>query len=89
MNTGMVVAPDGLQGEDIPLAGRIMAFADVFDALLSRRPYKDPFCLSYAEVYIREEKAKHFDPMVVDSYERVKHEILEVHNSIQELNGDW
>jgi cyclic di-GMP phosphodiesterase len=81
--------PAGLKGEEIPLAGRIMAFADVFDALLSRRPHKDPFSLSYAEVYMREEKAKHFDPMIVESYERVKDEIIAVHNSIQESNGNW
>lgn len=81
--------PAGLKGEEIPLAGRIMAFADVFDALLSRRPYKDPFSLSYAEVYMREEKAKHFDPMIVESYDRVKDEIIAVHNSIQESNSNW
>lgn len=81
--------PAGLQGEDIPLAGRIMAFADVFDALLSRRPYKDPFSLSYAEVYIAQESGKHFDPMIVESYQRVRHVFLDIHNSIQELNGHW
>ena len=81
--------PFGLQGEGIPLAGRIMAFADVFDALLSRRPYKDPFSLSYAEVYIEQESGKHFDPMIVKSYQRVRHVFLDIHNSIQELNGNW
>ncbi len=81
--------PAGQQGEDIPLAGRIMAFADVFDALLSRRPYKDPFSLSYAEVYIKQESGKHFDPMIVESYQRVKHVFMDIHNSIQELNGNW
>lgn len=81
--------PAGLQGEEIPLAGRIMAFADVFDALLSRRPYKDPFSLSYAEVYIDQERGKHFDPMIVESYQRVRHVFLDIHNSIQELNGHW
>jgi len=81
--------PRGLKGEDIPLAGRIMAFADVFDALLSRRPHKDPFSLSYAEVYIEEEKGKHFDPMIVESYQRLKSVFFDIHNSIQELNGNW
>jgi putative two-component system response regulator len=81
--------PAGLKGEDIPLAARIMAFADVFDALLSRRPYKDPFSVSYAEVYIEQEKGKHFDPKIVDSYGRVKNEFLEIHNSIQEPNANW
>jgi putative two-component system response regulator len=66
--------PDGLQGQEIPLTSRIMAFADVFDALLSRRPYEDPFSLSYAEVYMRQEKAEHFDPVIVESYQRVKDE---------------
>ncbi len=81
--------PAGLKGEKPPLTGEIMAFADVFDALLSRRPYKDPFPLSYAEVYMRDEKAKHFDPMLVESYERVKDEIIELHNSIQDSSNNF
>ena len=60
--------PFGLKGEEIPLAARIMALADVYDVMLSRRPYKDPFSLSYAEMYIEENVGSHFDPMVVESY---------------------
>lgn len=76
--------PRGLQGVDIPLAGRIMAFADVYDALLSRRPYKDPLSLYHAEHAIREGKGSHFDPLVVESYERNREYFVEVHTSFKE-----
>jgi len=76
--------PYGLQGEDIPLAGRIMAFADVYDALLSRRSYKDPLSLHHAEYSIKEGKGRHFDPAIVESYERNRHQFLEIQNAFQE-----
>jgi HD-GYP domain-containing protein (c-di-GMP phosphodiesterase class II) len=60
--------PSGKQGQDIPLAARITAVADVFDALCSRRSYKDP--LAEDEVYriIRENAGTHFDPEVVTAF---------------------
>lgn len=60
--------PDGLIGEAIPVSARIMALADVFDALISRRVYKEPF--SYDEVYdiIKDGRAQHFDPDMVDVF---------------------
>ena len=81
--------PRGLKGEKIPVAARIAGFADVYDALLSRRPYKDPFSLNHAEVYIFAEKGKHFDPRVVDSYERNREQFLAIHNSIPEPVSPW
>ena len=81
--------PLGLKGEKIPLAARIVAFIDVYDALLSKRPYKDPLSLSHAEVYIKAEKGKHFDPDIVESYERVREQFIAIHNSIQETETDW
>ncbi len=79
--------PHGLQGEDIPLAGRIMAFADVYDALLSRRPYKDPLSLYHAEHAIKEGKGNHFDPLIVDCYERNRQRFVEIHNDFKESDA--
>ncbi len=60
--------PQGLSREDIPLAGRIVAVADVFDALISKRPYKDAWPFEKAVALIKEESGRHFDPAVVDSF---------------------
>jgi putative two-component system response regulator len=60
--------PDGLAGDAIPIAARLMALADVFDALISRRPYKEPFTPEAAERVIREGRAIHFDPDVTDAF---------------------
>jgi putative two-component system response regulator len=60
--------PQGLAGEAIPLVGRICAVCDVFDALLSRRPYKEPWPLEDALAELRRERATHFDPTVVDAF---------------------
>jgi putative two-component system response regulator len=57
--------PDGLAGEAIPLAARLMAVADVYDALISRRPYKEPMSHETALTYVREGSGGHFDPAVV------------------------
>lgn len=54
--------PNGLSGEDIPLSARIMAIADVFDALVSPRCYKEPFPVDKAMEIIKEEAGSHFDP---------------------------
>ncbi|HHH46934.1 MAG TPA: response regulator [Thiotrichales bacterium] len=60
--------PQGLAGEAIPLAARIVAVADVFDALTSRRPYKDPWPLERAFAYLREAAGSHFDPRCVEAF---------------------
>ncbi|MEO5337735.1 MAG: response regulator [Magnetospirillum sp. WYHS-4] len=60
--------PRGLRGEEIPLGGRIVAVADVFDALTSARPYKEPWSVEQASDYIRENTARHFDPQCVDAF---------------------
>lgn len=60
--------PRGLSGEEIPLAARIMAVADVFDALVSRRSYKRPFTFDKAVQIIREESGTHFDPLVANTF---------------------
>jgi CHASE2 domain-containing sensor protein len=60
--------PAGLRGEAIPLPGRICAVCDVFDALISSRPYKDPWRLEDALAELRRERGLHFDPAVVDAF---------------------
>ncbi|MBQ7160407.1 MAG: HD domain-containing protein [Clostridia bacterium] len=69
--------PTGLAGEDIPLSARIMAVADVFDALISRRSYKAPFSYEKATGIIREESGSHFDPVVVDAFLKISKELYE------------
>ncbi len=61
--------PAGLTGEDIPQSGRIVAVADVFDALTSSRPYKRPWPVDEAVSYIREHAGTHFEPAVVTQFE--------------------
>lgn len=60
--------PNGLQGEDISIYGRIVAVADVFDALTSRRPYKEPWPVERAVELIEKEKGQHFDSHVVGKF---------------------
>jgi putative two-component system response regulator len=63
--------PYGLAGEDIPLLGRLMAIVDVYDALISERPYKKPFSHEEAVRLILDGKGKHFDPTLVGLFEEV------------------
>jgi putative two-component system response regulator len=67
--------PNGLTGEEIPLYGRIVAVADVFDALTSSRPYKKAWDVDRAADYLREKSGSHFDPACVavflDAWEKV------------------
>jgi response regulator RpfG family c-di-GMP phosphodiesterase len=60
--------PKGLAGEEIPLPGRITAVADVFDALSSSRPYKDPMTLDQCLSIMKDGRATHFDPAVLDAF---------------------
>lgn len=63
--------PRGLAGAGIPLAARLMAVADVFDALMARRPYKEPMTAATAAAFIVRGSGSHFDPAVVDAFLRV------------------
>lgn len=60
--------PDGLAGDAIPISARLMTLADVFDALINRRVYKEPFTFEDARQIIQEGRGKQFDPDVVDAY---------------------
>lgn len=62
--------PDGLEGEDIPLMGRIIAVADTFDAMTTKRPYQEPFSFEDAVTRINELKGLAFDESVVEAFNR-------------------
>jgi len=63
---------EGLKGEEIPLSARIMAAADVYDALRSERPYKKPFSHDKAAEIIKSDSGTHFDPAVVDAFRELE-----------------
>lgn len=60
--------PNGISGEEIPIEGRITAIADVFDALSSKRPYKEAFPIDRCFEILREGRAQHFDPQLLDVF---------------------
>ena len=70
--------PNGLQGEAIPLVGRIVAIADVFDALTSARPYKAAWPVDQAVEYLKQQRGQHFDPELVELFLAHLPEVLEV-----------
>lgn len=72
--------PNGLTKENIPLAARIIAIADVFDALTSKRVYKKAFTFEKAYSIITENSGKHFDPIIVESFDRCIDKIKQVYN---------
>ena len=79
--------PHGLAGEAIPEAGRIVALADVFDALTSERPYKEAWPVERALELIREGRGQHFDPRVVDVFLERLDEVLEIRERFSESAG--
>ena len=70
--------PEGISGDTIPLAGRLMAVADVYDALISKRVYKEAFPHEEAVRIIASESGRHFDPRIVDSFLRVEQHFLDI-----------
>ena len=70
--------PNGLSGEEIPVEGRIVAVADVFDALTSKRPYKEAWSVEKTLDLMRSEKGKHFEPKLVDLLEENLPQILAI-----------
>lgn len=70
--------PQGLAGEAIPLAGRLMALADVYDALISKRVYKAPFSHEQAKELLIKGRAQHFDPAVVDAFLAIETTFVEI-----------
>ena len=66
--------PNGLHGEDIPLVARVVAVADVFDALVSERPYKHAWNMEESIDFLKSQRGKHFDPTCIDAFlgDRIK-----------------
>jgi len=77
--------PQSLSGEKIPMVGRIVGIADVFDALTSRRPYKDPYPVEVELDIIRKERGEHFDPAVVDVFLENIDDILKIKEEVGSL----
>ena len=80
--------PAGLSGEDIPLSARLMAIADVYDALISRRVYIPPFPHKKSVAIISEGKGQHFDPVMTDVFLEISEQFLEIANAFQDSEED-
>ncbi len=76
--------PDGLAREDIPLAGRIMAIADVYDALVSHRPYKRAFTHENAMFIIQKESGTHFDKTIIELCQSAFHRFSDIVSAISD-----
>ncbi|MFH1480348.1 MAG: HD domain-containing phosphohydrolase, partial [Pseudomonadota bacterium] len=79
--------PKGLKGKEVPKVGQIVAIADVFDALTSKRPYKEPFSLEKSFGIIKEGRGCHFAPEVVDAFFTIEDEILAIKEAYKD-EGD-
>lgn len=73
--------PDGLKGEDIPLCARIMAVADVFDAISENRCYRSAMPLELCFDIIQEGRGRDFDPVIVDAFLAHKEQVIQVHDA--------
>jgi putative two-component system response regulator len=77
--------PDGKKGKEIPIFCRIVAIADVFDALTTARPYKEPFSIEKSFGIIREERGEHFDPDIVDAFFAIEDIILQTKEKYSDI----
>ncbi|WP_432695622.1 HD-GYP domain-containing protein [Marinobacterium sp. YM272] len=77
--------PEGLRGEEIPVVARLMAVADVYDAISSRRPYKDPMGHDSAVAHIFAGRGSHFDPDVVDAFIDLKDTFASIAEVLEDL----
>jgi len=80
--------PQGLRGTDIPLSARIVAVADVFDALTSERPYKRAWEVEHAVEFLKEGSGKHFDPQCVDAFLAEFSQVLAIKERYREEDAD-
>lgn len=77
--------PAGIQGQDIPLSARVVAAADVFDALTSKRPYKEAWTVEQAVDAMQKDAGKHFDPVVIDALLRSLPRMMEIYNRLKHV----
>lgn len=78
--------PGGLRGKQIPLYGRIVGLADMFEALVEKRPYKDAYPFELAVDIIAGESGKHFDPALVSSFLRIKSRIKQIFQATKDID---
>ncbi|MGD8931422.1 MAG: two-component system response regulator [Chromatiales bacterium] len=78
--------PRGLMGSTIPVSGRLMAIADVYDALISRRVYKLPYSHDEAVSYILSQRGTRFDPVIVDAFEALQDEFQRIARAFPDNN---
>ena len=81
--------PEGIAGEDIPLSARIMAVADVYDALISRRVYKAAFSHEKAISIIIERKGSHFEPLLVECFLAVVDDFLQISKDFADKDEEY
>ena len=79
--------PNALRGEHIPLTGRIVAVADVFDALISQRPYKEPYSFEQSIEIMSREAGKHFDPEVLGAFLGIRDRVREIAAELSDCEG--
>lgn len=80
--------PTGIAGEEIPLSARVMAVADVFDALVSKRSYKEPFTFEAAMKIITDGSGRHFDPLVVDAFVSAEDKVREIEKEFSLMTNE-
>ncbi len=77
--------PDRVKGEDIPIEGRIVALADVFDALSNKRVYKAAMTIEETMGIINEGRGTHFDPAVVEAFDKGTGQVMEIYQKYKEI----
>jgi putative two-component system response regulator len=78
--------PQGQKGEEIPVAGRLMAVADVYDALISRRTYREPLSHDRAVEIMKAGRGTHFDPDVLDAFLEIQEEFRSIARQFEEVD---
>ncbi len=81
--------PHALKGENIPISGRIVAVVDVFDALTTKRPYKEPWSLDASFNYIEQEVNSHFDPRIAEIFLNNREEVEHIFNNYNDQNDNY
>ena len=76
--------PEGLKGDDIPLSGRLMALADVYDALVFKRVYKPAIPHAETKGIIIDDRGKHFDPRLVDAFLEIEDQFMDIASQYRE-----
>jgi putative two-component system response regulator len=80
--------PEGLAGDAIPISARLMAVGDVYDALISRRPYKEPMPHNQAVQLIIDGRGTHFDPDIVDAFIALQDDFLAISQQYADSDAD-